>query len=239
MSYEGKFVSAVIVAAGMGKRMGTDKNKQYIEIGNKAVLAHTIESFQNNEYIDEIIIVTREEEIDYCRREIVEKFSLSKVKSIVVGGNERQDSVYNGLISVNQNCEIALIHDGARPFIEDICITNSIICALNFKACVVGVKVKDTIKRVDEKENVIDTPDRTCLWQVQTPQAFHYSLIIEAYKKGIKQGWKVTDDSMLVEKFGHKVKMIEGSYENIKITTPEDLIFAKAIIEKREGQKCE
>lgn len=230
MSYNGRYISAVIAASGMGKRMNSDINKQYILLKEKPILAYTIEKFDNNEYIDEIIIVAREEEKEYCHDEVVKKYGFKKVANIVGGGAERQDSVYNGLLAVNSLCNIVLIHDGVRPFIRDEDIINSINGAIKHKACVIGTPVKDTIKTVDIDKDIIDTPNRNTLWAVQTPQSFAYDIILEAYKEAQKNKMTVTDDSMLVEKLGYKVKIIEGSYSNIKITTPEDLKLAELLL---------
>lgn len=210
--------------------MNSDINKQYIFLKEKSILAYTIEKFDNNEYIDEIIIVAREEEKQYCHDEVVKKYGFKKVANIVGGGAERQDSVYKGLLSVNNLCNIVLIHDGVRPFIRDKDIINSINGAIKHKACVIGTPVKDTIKTVDIYKDIIDTPNRNTLWAVQTPQSFAYDIILEAYKEAIKNRIIATDDSMLVEKLGYKVKIIEGSYSNIKITTPEDLKLAELLL---------
>lgn len=234
MSYNNKFISVVIVAAGIGKRMKSKLNKQYILLNEKPILAHTIERFEQNEYIDEIIVVARSEEIDYCKYSVIDKYEFKKVEGVVGGGVERQDSVYNGLKACDKETSVVLIHDGARPFIKDEEIESIIIETLENDACVIGVRVKDTIKVVSSKKYIIDTPDREYLWAVHTPQAFRYSLILEAHEMCKREGLSVTDDSMLVEKLGVKVKMIEGSYDNIKITTPEDLYMAASILEREE-----
>lgn len=230
MTYEKSFISVVIVAAGLGRRMKSKINKQYLLLDEKPILAHTIEKFENNNYIDEIILVTKDDEKDYCKQHVVDKYKYKKIKTIISGGNERQDSVYNGLRSCDEKTDLVLIHDGVRPFIRSKEINEIIKETLKSHACVTGVKVKDTIKIVDANRNIIDTPSREKLWAVHTPQAFSYNLILDAHKKCKKEGWTVTDDSMLVEKLGIKVKMIEGSYDNIKITSPEDLYIAESIL---------
>jgi 2-C-methyl-D-erythritol 4-phosphate cytidylyltransferase len=223
-------ISAVIVAGGKGKRMGQDINKQYIKIGEKEILALTLEIFESSKVIDEIVLVVPEDEIDYCSINIVSKYNISKVKSIAAGGIERQDSVYNGLICCNPKTQIVLIHDGARPFISEDTILKSIECTKEYGACTVGVPVKDTIKVVNSDEFIVNTPDRSRLFAVQTPQTFKYDLILNAHKEAINKDIRATDDNALLESLGHNVKIIKGSYLNIKITTPEDLIFAKAIL---------
>ncbi len=236
MSFEDEFISVVIVAAGLGKRMKSKMNKQYLLLKNKPIVARTIEKFESNKYINEIIVVTTEDEKEYCKVNVVEKYNFKKVKAIVSGGLERQDSVYNGLKGCSKETQIVLIHDGVRPFIKNQEISHIIQETLDKKACVTGVKVKDTIKIVDSDNNIIDTPNRENLWAVHTPQAFEYNLILDAHEKCRREGWTVTDDSMLVEKLGIKVKMIEGSYDNIKITSPEDLYVAESILEREEKQ---
>ncbi|WIV13116.1 2-C-methyl-D-erythritol 4-phosphate cytidylyltransferase [Proteiniborus sp. MB09-C3] len=230
MSYNGKYISVVIVAAGMGKRMNSNINKQYLLLKEKPILAYTIEKFDNNEYIDELIIVTREEEKEYCLNEVVKKYGFKKVANIVGGGAERQDSVYKGLLAVKDLCNIIIIHDGVRPFIRDEDIINSVDGVIKYGACVMGTPVKDTIKTVSVEGDIINTPDRNTLWAIQTPQSFSYEIILKAYREAIEGKVTATDDSMLVEKLGYKVKVIEGSYSNIKITTPEDLKLAELLL---------
>lgn len=233
MSYEGKKISVVIAAAGMGKRMKSKVNKQYLLLKEKPIVSHTIEVFEKNKYVDEIIVVTREEEVNYCKVNVVDKYNFKKVKEVVRGGVERQDSVYNGLKICDKNTDVVLIHDGARPFIKDEEIKEIIVKTIKHDACVIGVRVKDTIKVVDGENNIVDTPNRENLWAVHTPQSFDYNLIVNAHEKCNEEKWIVTDDSSLVEKLGVKVKMIEGSYNNIKITTQEDLRFAESILNER------
>ncbi len=230
LAYNGRYISVVLAASGMGKRMNSNINKQYLLLKEKPILAYTIEKFDNNEYIDEIVVVAREEEKEYCIREVVKKYDFRKVTNVVGGGAERQDSVYKGLLAVNSLCSIVLIHDGVRPFIRNKDIFNSIDGVIKYNACVIGTPVKDTIKMVDMDKDIIDTPNRNNLWSVQTPQSFSYKLILKAYEEAIQKKLIATDDSMLVEKLGYKVKMIEGSYSNIKITTPEDLKFAELLL---------
>lgn len=222
-------VSAVIVAGGKGKRMGRDINKQYIKIGEREILSITIESFEKCSCIDEIVVVTGEDEIEYCIKNIVSKYGFKKVSNVVKGGRERQESVYNGLLACN-NTDIVLIHDGARPFIEQDIIFKSVKCAGEYGACAAAVPVKDTIKVVSKDMEITGTPDRKTLYAVQTPQTFKYDIILGAHEAAKEKGLLATDDTALVENQGHIVKVITGSYSNIKITTPEDLIFAEEYI---------
>lgn len=227
--YKGNYVSVIIAAAGMSNRMGSKINKQFIVIDNKPILAHTIEKFEQCRYIDEIIVVTKENEVDYCRKEIVRKYGFKKVSSIIKGGKERQDSVYNGIMALNEKVDIILTHDGARPFVRQESIIKGIKGAYELGACVIGVPLKDTIKVVDDSDIVHHTPNRSLLWAAQTPQCFKARLLKEGYEYAISEGILGTDDSSLVEKKGHPVTMLMGSYDNIKITTPEDLIVAELI----------
>lgn len=221
-------VCAIVLAAGKGKRMGANINKQFININEKPVLFHTLRVFQQCEYIDDIVVVCSADEIEYCNTEIVQKYAFSKVIKVVVGGKERQDSVFNGLI-VLENCDIVLIHDGARPFIDFKIIKDGIYYANKYGASACGVMPKDTIKIRDNEGFSIETPDRNSLFCVQTPQSFKYEIILETHKKIKNSREVVTDDTMAVEKYGHKVFLYDGSYNNIKITTQEDLIVAEKI----------
>lgn len=225
--------SVVICAAGVGKRMNSKVAKQYIELDGKPILAHTVNTFEKSDDIDEIVIVTGAEDIDYVKKNIIEKYGYKKVKSVESGGAERQNSVYNGLKALSEDTDIVLIHDGVRPFVSENDIHNIIEETKVYKACVLGVKVKDTIKVCDRNGYIKSTPDRAALWAAHTPQTFEYKLIKKAYKQAFEDGIMGTDDSMLVERIGVKVKMVEGSYYNIKITTPEDLITGENILERR------
>jgi 2-C-methyl-D-erythritol 4-phosphate cytidylyltransferase len=222
---------AIILAAGKGKRMGESINKQYLKIKDHPILYYTVKAFSQSDVIDEIIIVVAEDEMDYCREEIVKKYNFLKVKDVVVGGKERQDSVLSGL-KVVSNCEIVLIHDGARPFIDESIIRNAIIYANLYGATACGVKPKDTIKVRDSSGFSIETPEREMLFCVQTPQAFKYDIIFECHMKIHEECIKVTDDTMVVERYGNKVYLYDGSYNNMKVTTPEDLELGKQILEK-------
>lgn len=223
--------SALIVAAGSGKRMNAGINKQFIKLEDKEIIAYTIESFYENENIDEIVVCIKKDEEEFFKKHILDKYKLKNIR-IAYGGKERQDSIYNGLKEIDKNCDIILVHDGARPFVDNRIINESIESAKEKKAVVVGVPVKDTIKIVDE-DIVESTPERSTLWAAQTPQTFKYKLLVEAYEKAYKNNYYGTDDSMLVENMGQKVTMIMGSYENIKITSPEDINFGEQILNTR------
>lgn len=229
-----KKIGVIIPAAGKGKRMSSDVSKQYIEINKKPILAYTIEIFQNLRSIDEIILIVGKREVEYVEKYIKNRYGFTKIKAIVAGGKERQDSVYEGLKALSSSIDIVLIHDGVRPIIRNDEIEKIIEETKKHKACIIGTKVKDTIKIVSEEGKVISTPDRNQLYAIQTPQAFDKKLIIDAYKKGNAEGFSATDDSMLVEAYTSvKVKVIEGNDMNIKITTPNDFLFFKEYILKK------
>ncbi|WP_332843138.1 2-C-methyl-D-erythritol 4-phosphate cytidylyltransferase [Paraclostridium sp. AKS73] len=195
----------VIVAAGTGSRMKKDINKQFIKLNNKEIVAHTIDKFYNNENIDDIVVVIRKDEEEYFNKNIKEKYGFTNIK-VAHGGNERQDSVFNGIKMLKKECDVVLIHDGARPFVTDDIIKRSIDEANEYNAIVVGVKVKDTIKVVSDNGNIVDTPNRSYLWAVQTPQVFKYDIITKAYEDACNNNYYGTDDAMLVERIGYNVK---------------------------------
>lgn len=224
--------TAIILAAGQGQRMHSDIPKQYLLLKEKPILYYALKAFQES-FIDRIILVTSEYEIDYCRKSIVEKYGFNKVEDIVAGGRERYHSVYEGIQAAGE-CDYVFIHDAARPFITQGVLERAYACVVKYDACVIGMPAKDTIKIADEDGFAAVTPKRNLLWTVQTPQVFSYKLIKEAYtmlikdeKNILEQGILMTDDAMVIETFtDKKVKLTEGSYENIKITTPEDLKIA-------------
>lgn len=227
--------TAIVLAAGQGRRMGTETQKQYLEILGKPVLWYSLEAFQKSEIIDDIIIVVGKGQEEYCKKEIVEKYQIQKVKKIVSGGAERYHSVWNGLKELQESGYV-FIHDGARPFVDEEMIKRAYENVLQYKACVVGMPVKDTIKIADSSRFAQETPDRNRVWSVQTPQVFEATIIKNAYEILLKQeDDSVTDDAMVVEKIlGKKVKLVQGSYENIKITTPEDLDIARVFAKKQK-----
>ena len=218
--------TAIVLAAGQGKRMHSKVQKQFLEIQGYPVLYYSLRCFQESPLIQDIILVTGEESISYCKEEIVQKYGFTKVSAVIPGGKERYDSVYAGLCEC-RDCEYVLIHDGARPF-----VTEEILKLKETGACVIGMPSKDTVKLSDEEGYVKETPNRKCVWTIQTPQIFSYSLIREAHDSiRQKDMSKITDDAMVVEQeTGAKVALAEGSYQNIKITTPEDLDIAEAFL---------
>jgi len=222
---------ALIPAAGMGRRMGASMNKQYLLLDGKPILAHTLELFQNADCIDEIFVVVPAEEIEYCRIHLVEKYGLEKVRQIVAGGAERQNSVLNGLLALDCHADdLVLIHDGVRPFVPLAAVQRSIEMALEYDGALVAVPVKDTVK-VIKGAFVAATPAREALWFAQTPQTFRYKIILAAHKLAEAEGFIGTDDAALLERMNKKVHVVIGDYRNIKITTPEDLILAQAFLD--------
>ncbi len=228
---------ALVPAAGMGKRMGASINKQYLELAGKPIVAHTLQIFQDSPLVSGVILVIPEDEITYCRREVIERYQLSKVLSVVSGGAERQQSVMNGLNALMDYAEdddIVLIHDGVRPFIDQAMLQNSIELAATGVAALVAVQVKDTIKVV-KNCRAIATPERSSLWQAQTPQSFRFSQILRAHRQAVSEAFEGTDDCSLVERCGESVVIVQGNYRNIKITTPEDLLLAEMFMKAPIG----
>lgn len=224
--------TAVILAAGLGKRMQAGHNKQFIEICGQSVLTHTLTVFAQIPEIAKIVLVVRAGEEDTCRNMIPE---IAENKTVLaIGGKERQDSVHNGIRAITWECEYILIHDGARPLITEEVIRRTLLAAQNSGAAICAVPVKDTIKQADSDGNVLATIPRESLWAVQTPQVFRADLIRRAYENAYVHNHYGTDDASLVEYLGEKIKIVTGDYENIKITTPEDIPTAEQILQKRQ-----
>lgn len=221
-------INAIILAGGKGKRMNAKISKQYIDLNGKPILYHTLKRFTGSEVIDKVILVISKDEIEYCKKEILEKYNL-KVDIIVEGGVERQDSVFNALKHI-ENEDIVLIHDGARPFVSDKIINDGIEYAKAYGAAAPGVTPKDTIKIKDDNNFSISTPNRNSLVSIQTPQIFKAQIIKECHEKIKSDNIAVTDDTMVVERYNNSVYLYDGEYTNIKITTPEDLILAEKLI---------
>jgi len=232
-----KICSAVIVAAGKGKRMKSSVDKQFIRLGGKTILERTVEKFEKSAVIKEVVIVTGSEHIAELE-EIRTRCRWKKVSKIVCGGKERQNSVYNGICALSENTDIVLIHDGVRPFVTEEEIEKMAEEADKKGACVLAARVKDTIKVCSVDGKVLSTPERSSLWAMQTPQAFRYGLIKNAYE-ALDESAAVTDDASVAERAGYDVYIVEGGYDNIKITTPEDLYIAEAILKKDDkNENC-
>ena len=236
---------AIVLAAGRGKRMNSTVAKQYLLLQGKPILYYALKQFEDS-FIDDIILVTGAEDISFCKEEIVDHYGFTKVRQVVAGGKERYHSVHQGLVAAgellgdNKEEVCIYIHDGARPFINEEILTRASESVKQYGSGVVGMPVKDTIKIADEQGFAVNTPKRSLVWQVQTPQCFWYSVIAPAYCELIQkeaeliaQGIAITDDAMVVELLsGNQVKLVEGSYENIKITTPEDLTVAEGFLNR-------
>jgi len=222
-------VSAVIVAAGKGIRMNDAVRKQYLPLAGRPVLAHSLTLFENCNLINKIILVVPEDDFDYCRNNILPMLK-SKI-NLVAGGRERQDSVYNGLIAVGENNGIVIIHDGVRPFANNEMLESCIRGAKKHGACIVGVPIQDTLKKISILNNIEKTIERNNIWLAQTPQAFQYEIIRKAHENARLRGHTGTDDAFLVEQIGNPVKIVKGNKNNIKITTREDLKLAQAMLQ--------
>lgn len=207
-------------------------NKQFLTLQDIPVLAHTLSIFETNDMVKDVIVVAAADEEESCS-DIVRNFKFAKVKRIVTGGKERQESVANGLAQVSEKCTVVAVHDGARPLLLSSYLTNLITAVEEVDGAILAVRVKDTIKEVGGNLTVAQTMDRGKLWAVQTPQVFKKDVIIKAYNQAFQEKFMGTDDASLVERCGYNVKVIEGSYENIKITTPEDLEFAELVLRRR------
>lgn len=243
---EKTFCTAIVLAAGSGKRMGTKIAKQYLEIDGKPLLYYTLLAFERSPLIDRIVLtVGSKEQISYCEENILRPYGFQKVAAVIVGGKERYDSVWMGLQAAKERLPreaedgIVFIHDGARPLVSEDILERCLLDAGKYRACVAAVPVKDTIKIADENGFAATTPRRDLVWQVQTPQTFSFGLIYDAYAQLAEQkdtlaekGIKITDDAMVVETFTDcKVKLTEGSYRNLKVTTPEDLPLAEKYLQ--------
>ncbi|MBO6129317.1 MAG: 2-C-methyl-D-erythritol 4-phosphate cytidylyltransferase [Pseudobutyrivibrio sp.] len=224
--------TAIVLAAGSGKRMEQDIPKQYMKLGDAPLMVHCLRTFQESK-VTQIVLVVAPGDVEKCRKEIIERYHIDKCIAIVEGGEERYNSVYAGLQAINDG--YVLIHDCARAFVSIDIIHRCMSAVALYESCVVGMPSKDTVKLTDTHRKVLDTPDRSNVWIVQTPQCFEYNLIRGAYDRIIENAdTSITDDAMIVEKAtDHDVHMIEGSYMNIKVTTPEDVAFGEAILRNR------
>jgi 2-C-methyl-D-erythritol 4-phosphate cytidylyltransferase len=224
---------AVIVSAGKGQRFMEGRKKQFHLLAGKPILVHTLDKFESSPLIRSILLVVGQEDMDYCMKEIIEKYHFRKISQIVPGGKLRQESVKHGIDALSRDAEVVVIHDGVRPFITKSIIEESIHSAIRFGAVVVAMPVKETIKIAHPDGTVLRTLERESLWQIQTPQTFQTPLIKEAYYKATEDGFIGTDDASLVERLGIKVHIVPGSYANIKITTKEDLMLGHLFLKMK------
>jgi len=227
-------VSAIIPAAGQGTRMGSAIPKQFLSLQGKPILHHTLMAFEASGQVDSVILVVPEKDSAAAKKEWLQGYDI--VKKIVVGGKERQDSVYNGFQALDADTDVVLVHDGVRPFVTGDMIQRAIEAAKNFGAAITAIPVNDTIKLANADGFVEKTVDRSGLWRIQTPQAFQYAVLNEAFQKAVQDSYYGTDEGSLLEYAGKKVKIIEGSEMNIKITRQEDLILGEAILNSRAAE---
>lgn len=230
--------AAIVLAGGRGSRMNSDVPKQFLLLKEKPLLYYSLKAMEDS-FMDQIVLVTGEGQQDYCKKEIVEAYGFQKVTAIVPGGAERYDSVFRGLCAL-PDADYIYIHDGARPFVDGEILKRARSCVCAYEACAAGMPMKDTVKIVDEEGFVVSTPVRKYVWQIQTPQVFRGDLIRSAYEMLALEADKtnITDDAMVVESMLRiPVKLYEGSYRNIKITTPEDMPLARQILQEMTGEK--
>ncbi len=241
-----KHCTMILLAAGRGSRMKSDRPKQFLTVGGKPLLWYALETIEKSSVIDACILVTGEEDVDFVKKEIVSRYGFAKVSLVVAGGRERYDSVWNGICAVKNQDGILFVHDGARPFLTEKILQDTYEAALTNGAAVAAVPAKDTIKIADEAGFVQMTPQRNLVWNVQTPQVFEAALLKSSYEKFFaakeqepEQCVSITDDAGVVEAFGEKkVKLVPAAYTNIKITTPEDMAVAESFLQK-EGSWAE
>jgi len=226
-------IGIVIPAAGQGKRMGTEYNKQFLLLRGQPILAHTVRLFEESNYVSEIVIVGAKNDL-LVIKEIVYQHKLNKVVAIIQGGAQRQDSVRVGVQALSSTIQRVVVHDGARPLLTLQAFHRFLGETEDFSAAIMGIQLKDTVKRVDISGKVLETPSREGLRAVQTPQIFDRGILEEAHLQAASLGYYGTDDASLLERMGYPVQMVEGSQENIKVTTPDDLWLAERILAMRE-----
>jgi 2-C-methyl-D-erythritol 4-phosphate cytidylyltransferase len=218
--------------------MGAARSKPYLLLDEKPILLHTLQALEQCPLIDDVVLLVEHVEIEHARASVVEAFGLAKVSAVRAGGPKRQDSVWEGLKTITDDCDLVMVHDGARPFVTQEILARAVQGAIACGASVVGVPAKDTVKLVSAQKRVLETPDRAGVFLVQTPQTFRRAIVLEAYRQAMREGFYATDDAALVERLGMPITVVEGSYDNIKITTPEDLAIGEMIL-KRRAQRME
>lgn len=227
-------VCVVIVGAGEGTRFGPNGRKQFAKVNGKPLIAYTIEPFEKSEVVDDIVLVVPRESTEWVKKEIVEPLGFRKVRTVVPGGNSRQQSVFSGLKALSSHTEKVIIHDAVRPLVADPIIRRVLDAAKKTGAAITAVPAKDTVKEV-ESGDVVGTLDRRLIWLAQTPQCFSYNVIMEAHRQAASENFEATDDAALVEKYGYKVMVAVGSYANIKVTSPEDIPLLEYFL--RQGNR--
>lgn len=223
-------ICVLIPAAGEGSRLESSVKKPYLTLGQKPILARTIQQFEQNTGVDEIFVIVNEADFDICNTTVLEPYAFQKVRGLVAGGATRQLSVYNGMRALPADTDFVIVHDGVRPFVTDETIFACLDAAAAWGAAVAAVPAKETIKIANAEGFIVETPNRERLWTVQTPQVFRKSLLAEAHRTAAEKQLAATDDAVLIEQLGYPVKLVKGSYANLKITTPEDLRIAEAFL---------
>jgi 2-C-methyl-D-erythritol 4-phosphate cytidylyltransferase len=226
---------AIVLAGGTGKRMGSPTSKQFLLLDNRPILVHTLQVFEECKPVDAVYLVVNHKDLPVIQEEVLEQYRFNKIMKLVIGGRLRQDSVRNGIEAIDEPCDVVIIHDAARPFVSPSFVEKSIFLMEMYDAIIPALPVRDTVKVVSKEGYVVKTLERDALWNVQTPQTFKYSVISKAYREGMAKKLLGYDDSAFIEFMGKKVKVIEGSPYNIKITTPEDLIIARGILSQMKG----
>ena len=224
-------IAAIIAAAGIGRRMGGDVPKQYLELSGRPIICHTLDIFKSVSGVDELVVVIEPGREAGFQRDVMDRYGYPSSWQVVAGGGVRQESVANGLNAVSESCDVVIVHDGVRPFVLPSKIDELVCIASSEGACILAAPVKETIKRVDNNAFVLETVDRDELWGVQTPQVFRRGVLAGAIDEATRSGFVGTDEASLVERIGVKVKVVEGDYHNIKITTPEDIGIGEGILE--------
>lgn len=228
-------VAAIVPAGGRGARMGNEIPKQFLQLGDVPLLVHALRVFESSKTICEVVVVVPHDAVPYCQKELLPQCDFSKISNIISGGARRQDSVWNGLQSVDKRTEVVLVHDAVRPFVTDTMVQKVVDGARTHGAAIVAVPLRDTVKRAAQDGTIETTLDRQRLWLAQTPQAFRIELLQKAHELGRQAGVSATDDAFLVERVGHRVRIVNGSTDNIKITRPEDLMMGEAILAARSN----
>ncbi len=228
-------ITSIVLSGGSGTRMGTAIKKQYLTVKGKELLIYSLEAMEENKKISEIILVVPIADIEFCEK-LMKKYNLKKIIAVVTGGETRFASVYNGLQAVPKNSDLVVVHDGARPLLSQTTLEDTIQAGKIYGAAIAAIPVKDTIKQIDDDSFIDFTYDRDVLWAAQTPQVFRRDIIMDCYQKAFESNLQGTDDASIIERFGYKVRLVMGDYENIKITTPGDFEYAQFLLCKEEGE---
>ena len=231
-----EWVAAVVPAAGCGTRMGNETPKQFLQLGDVPLLVHVLRVFESSRTISEIVVVVPPDGVTSCREDFLPPFAFSKISTVTAGGARRQDSVWNGLQAVDKRTKIVVVHDAVRPFVTGAMVEDVVDGARTHGAAIVAIPLHDTVKRAAPDGMIDTTLDRQRLWSAQTPQAFDVELLREAHRSSQEAGVEATDDAFLVERLGHRVSIVNGSPDNIKVTRPEDLVMGEAILAARRNR---